>query len=229
LCSENFEPRAQVQFEILGLPNGGTRFRRPGLAFKIRVIFWRCRRSFLGSSSYAASSHKESQRSTSLASIRSPPIHQGSTRRTHQSCTWIFFCARKVRPAPRRRKFREAFQLSLLGRASLAIAMPPTSPVSLVLDASWMPFRRFSMADSDVDCRPRSERERYAMWILSKPSVCPNCANTVTHRARRKGFLEQILHVVFFVSPLRCEVCDERYFRVRFLTAPSAHKHHHAA
>jgi hypothetical protein len=73
------------------------------------------------------------------------------------------------------------------------------------------------------------EREMYAMWILSRPSVCPNCASTVTHRARRKGFLEQILHLVFFVSPLRCEVCDERYFRVRFLTAPSAHKHHHAA
>ena len=33
----------------------------------------------------------------------------------------------------------------------------------------------------------------------------------------------------FFVSPLRCEVYDERYFCLRFLTAPSAHKHHHAA
>jgi hypothetical protein len=230
LCSENFEPRAQVQFEILGLPNGWTRFRRRGLAFKIRVIFWRCRRSFLGSSSYAASSHKESQRSTSLASIRSPPYISVQPGVPIKVAPGFFIsCARKVRPAPRRRKFREAFQLSLLGRASLAIAMPPTPPVSLVLDASWTPFRRFSMADSDVDCWPRSERERYAMWILSKPSVCPNCANTVTHRARRKGFLEQILHVVFFVSPLRCEFCDERYFRVRFLTAPSAHKHHHAA
>jgi hypothetical protein len=40
--------------------------------------------------------------------------------------------------------------------------------------------------------------------------------------------LEQILHTVFFISPLRCEVCDERYFHVRFLTQ-SAHKHRHAA
>lgn len=110
MCSENFAPRAQVQFEMLGLPNGGTRFRRPGLAFKIRVISWRCRRSFLGSSSYAASSHKESQRSTSLASIRSPPyirVQPGVPIKVAPG--FFIFCARKVRPAPRRRKFREAF------------------------------------------------------------------------------------------------------------------------
>ena len=66
--------------------------------------------------------------------------------------------------------------------------------------------------------------------IFSKSSLCPNCASAVTHRSRRKGFLEQILHTVFFVSPFRCEACYERYFRVRFLIRPSAHKHHpHAA
>jgi hypothetical protein len=81
-----------------------------------------------------------------------------------------------------------------------------------------------------VECWPWSEREMSAMSILSKSSLCPNCANAATHRARRRGLLEHILHVVFFVSPLRCEVCDERYFRVRFLTPRSVHKHRsHAA
>jgi transposase-like protein len=70
------------------------------------------------------------------------------------------------------------------------------------------------------------EREMWAMSILSRSSVCPNCASAATHRSRRKGYLEQILHTVFFVSPFRCADCYERYFRVRFLTRPSAHKHH---
>jgi hypothetical protein len=68
------------------------------------------------------------------------------------------------------------------------------------------------------------------MSIFGRSSLCPNCASTVTHRSRRKGLLEQILHAVFFVSPFRCEACYKRYFRVRFLTRPSAHKRHpHAA
>ena len=59
---------------------------------------------------------------------------------------------------------------------------------------------------------------------------CPNCASTATHKSRREGLLEVILHTVFFVSPFRCEDCYERYFRVRFLTPPSVHKRHpHAA
>jgi hypothetical protein len=108
---------------------------------------------------------------------------------------------------------------------------PPSRSIACLVfpRADVQPFRRFAMVDLDVECWPRSEREMSAMSILSKSSLCPNCANAATHRARRRGLLEHILHVVFFVSPLRCEVCDERYFRVRFLTAPSAHKHHHAA
>jgi hypothetical protein len=70
----------------------------------------------------------------------------------------------------------------------------------------------------------------WAMSIFSKSSLCPNCASCANHKSRRKGLLEQILHSVFFVSPLRCEVCDERYFHVRFLTPRSVHKHQsHAA
>ena len=61
---------------------------------------------------------------------------------------------------------------------------------------------------------------------LSRFFPCPNCASTATHKSRRSGFFEQILHTVFFVSPFRCEVCYERYFRVRFLTPPSVHRLH---
>jgi hypothetical protein len=64
------------------------------------------------------------------------------------------------------------------------------------------------------------------MLILSKSTLCPKCASPLNHKSRRKGPLEQILHTVFFVIPFRCEFCDERYFRVRFLTPSSAHKHH---
>jgi hypothetical protein len=61
---------------------------------------------------------------------------------------------------------------------------------------------------------------------LRRSFPCPNCASTTTHKSRREGLLEAILHTVFFVSPFRCEVCYERYFRVRFLTPPSVHRHH---
>jgi hypothetical protein len=61
---------------------------------------------------------------------------------------------------------------------------------------------------------------------LSRSFPCPNCASTATHNSRREGLLEAILHTVFFVSPFRCEVCYERYFRVRFLTPPSVQRHH---
>jgi hypothetical protein len=72
-------------------------------------------------------------------------------------------------------------------------------------------------ARMDVEWLSQPEPEIWAMLIFSKPFLCPNCASTATHRSRRKGFFEQILHTIFFVSPLRCEVCDERFFRVRFL------------
>jgi hypothetical protein len=53
------------------------------------------------------------------------------------------------------------------------------------------------------------------MSILSKSSVCPNCASHTIHRSRRKGLLEQVLHSVLFITPYRCGYCDERYFRFR--------------
>jgi hypothetical protein len=58
------------------------------------------------------------------------------------------------------------------------------------------------MANSDVKCWPGLEREMYAMWILNKHSFCPICASSANHKSRRKGLLEQILQVVFSVSPL---------------------------
>jgi hypothetical protein len=86
------------------------------------------------------------------------------------------------------------------------------------------------MADLDVEYLPQLERELWAMLIFSKSSLCPNCASAASHESRRKGILEHVLHVIFFISPFRCDVCDERYFRVRFLTDRSVHKHHsHAA
>jgi hypothetical protein len=80
-----------------------------------------------------------------------------------------------------------------------------------------------------VDVEPDGRRLRRQPHP-SRPSACPKCASPLNHKSRRKGVLEQILHTVFFISPLRCEVCDERYFRVRFPTARSVHKHDsHAA
>lgn len=47
---------------------------------------------------------------------------------------------------------------------------------------------------------------------------------------RRKGLLKQILHAVLFVSPYRCKVCDERYFRFRLPVHPAEKPtRHHAA
>jgi hypothetical protein len=63
------------------------------------------------------------------------------------------------------------------------------------------------------------------MLIFSQSALCPNCASIATHGSIRKGFLEQILHAVFFPKPFRSDVCDERHFRIRFLTPRSAHQH----
>jgi hypothetical protein len=74
-------------------------------------------------------------------------------------------------------------------------------------DLTRTPLRRrsdiptFLYGQSDVECWPRSEREMYATWMLSKPSVGPNCASTVTHRVRRKGLLEQIFRAIFLRKP----------------------------
>jgi hypothetical protein len=64
------------------------------------------------------------------------------------------------------------------------------------------------------------------MSILSKSFLCPSCASHAIYKSRRKGLVERILHAVFFVTPFRCGACDERYFRLRFLTPPRANNHH---
>jgi hypothetical protein len=80
-----------------------------------------------------------------------------------------------------------------------------------------------------VDVEPEGRRLRRQPHP-GRSSACPKCASPLNHKSRRKGVVEQILHTVFFISPLRCEVCDERYFRVRLPAARSVHKHDsHAA
>ena len=67
------------------------------------------------------------------------------------------------------------------------------------------------------------------MTIFRKSSLCPNCASGAIHRSRRKGFLEQILHSMFFVSPYRCGACDQRYFRWRLAAGAAEKPPRHAA
>jgi hypothetical protein len=66
------------------------------------------------------------------------------------------------------------------------------------------------------------------MSIFNKSSLCPNCASAATHRSKRKGLLEQMLHAVFFISPYRCNACDERYFRWRLPVHSAEKPQHHA-
>jgi hypothetical protein len=54
------------------------------------------------------------------------------------------------------------------------------------------------------------------MTTLNKSLLCPNCTSVAIHRSRRKGLLENILYAAVFVTPYRCETCDERYYRFRF-------------
>jgi predicted Zn-ribbon and HTH transcriptional regulator len=67
------------------------------------------------------------------------------------------------------------------------------------------------------------------MSIFNKTSLCPNCASHAIHRSRRKGLLERVLHSVLFVSPYRCNACDERYFRLRLPVHSVEKPPHHAA
>jgi hypothetical protein len=53
------------------------------------------------------------------------------------------------------------------------------------------------------------------MEYTGKSHVCPNCQSTSCHRSRRNGAVEFFLHHFFFVTPYRCEDCDQRYFRRR--------------
>jgi DNA-directed RNA polymerase subunit RPC12/RpoP len=68
------------------------------------------------------------------------------------------------------------------------------------------------------------------MSIFDKSSLCPNCGSHAIFKSRRKGFLENVLNKIFFISPFRCGACDLRFFLPRRLTPPHANKHHpHAA
>jgi hypothetical protein len=67
------------------------------------------------------------------------------------------------------------------------------------------------------------------MSMLNKSSLCPNCASAAIRRSRRKGFLEQMLHAVLFISPYRCSACDKRYFRFRLPVHPAEKPPRHAA
>jgi hypothetical protein len=44
---------------------------------------------------------------------------------------------------------------------------------------------------------------------------CPNCGSVSIRRSRRKDLLESFLHFVLFISPFRCNDCDNRHLRLR--------------
>jgi transposase-like protein len=67
------------------------------------------------------------------------------------------------------------------------------------------------------------------MSILNKSSLCPSCASTATHRSKRRGLAEQILHAALFISPYRCNACDKRYFRWRLPIHSAEKPPRHAA
>jgi hypothetical protein len=67
------------------------------------------------------------------------------------------------------------------------------------------------------------------MSIFDKSSPCPSCASHSIHRSRRKGMLEQILHGALFISPYRCNACDERYYRLRLPVHTAEKPPRHAA
>jgi predicted RNA-binding Zn-ribbon protein involved in translation (DUF1610 family) len=67
------------------------------------------------------------------------------------------------------------------------------------------------------------------MRILTKSSLCPNCASHAIRRSRKKGLLERTLLAALFVNPYRCESCDQRYFRWRLPVDPHEKHPRHAA
>jgi hypothetical protein len=67
------------------------------------------------------------------------------------------------------------------------------------------------------------------MSVFNRSFLCPSCASHSSHRSKRNGLLEQILHAVLFVSPYRCNACDERYYRFRLPVHPAEKPPHHAA
>jgi hypothetical protein len=70
--------------------------------------------------------------------------------------------------------------------------------------------------------------------ILGKdhPGHCPTCGSTWIHRSRRKDLMESLLHYVLFMSPYRCNECDERHLRFRLakhIQRPPTHSPRHAS
>ena len=44
------------------------------------------------------------------------------------------------------------------------------------------------------------------------PNRCPGCQSQNVRKSRRRNVYEKLFCAVFFLSPFRCEDCDERYF-----------------
>ena len=64
------------------------------------------------------------------------------------------------------------------------------------------------------------------------PGHCPDCGSVSIHRSRRKGFVESFLYHALFISPYRCDECDQRHLRVRLTKhthRPSTHSPGHAS
>lgn len=51
------------------------------------------------------------------------------------------------------------------------------------------------------------------MFSLVRSPVSLSCGTASIRRSRRKGLLEFPLHQLFSISPYRCRVCHERYYR----------------
>lgn len=64
------------------------------------------------------------------------------------------------------------------------------------------------------------------------PGRCPNCGSTSIRRSRRKSLLESFLHYALFLTPYRCEECDQRHLRLRstkHVHRPSMHNPKHVS
>ncbi len=59
--------------------------------------------------------------------------------------------------------------------------------------------------------------------------ICPNCGSDRIHRSMRRGPQEWVLHRLAFLSPYRCEACDNRFFGFRVARQSRKQVHRDAA
>jgi len=59
--------------------------------------------------------------------------------------------------------------------------------------------------------------------------TCPQCGSREVRRSKKHGLLEQLVSRVLSIHPYRCEECDYRHFRVRFVHGSRHATHRHTA